>query len=63
MQLTVELQEIIDKLTYKQLLIGWRYANAGNEMFEGDSGEYWYKRMQEIKPLNHATISKQVGWK
>ena len=63
MHLSPELKHILDKLSYKQLLIGWRYSDAGNELFQGQSGEYWYKRMKEIKPENHVAISKQVGWK
>lgn len=65
MKLTDEVKAKIDAMSYEQLLRMWRHTYAGNPMFEGESGEYFAKRMQEQKPEDVAEvvrISKQVGW-
>ena len=49
MDLTLELKETIDRFTHYDLLSRWRSAPVGDEMFQGESGEYWRKRMGELR--------------
>lgn len=67
MKLTDEIKEQIDALGYSNLLERWRYAPLDDPMFNGESGEYWSKRMQFLKSqpggLEEATrASKMIGW-
>jgi len=62
MKLTEKNKAKIDSMSYKQLLSYWRFAPVGSPWFQGETGEYWKKRMKEIKPDNHAQISKDIGW-
>lgn len=60
--MTPQQKEHIDHLTYYELLEHWRFAPAGDPWFRGDVGDYWTKRMAELKPANAAQISKDIGW-
>lgn len=63
MDLTPENKDYIDSLDYKQLLRHWRFAPVGDKWMQGETGEYWGKRMNEIRILcDHVAISKQVGF-
>lgn len=65
MKLTKKLKDKIDNKSYKQLLSRWRHAPVGDTMFQGESGEYWGKRMFELKhksETDHVRASKQIGW-
>ena len=65
MELTPENKEFIDKLSYENLLSEWRFAPSGNPWFEGETGEYWGKRMRELKeklPDGGVGASKRIGW-
>ena len=52
MDLTAELKAEIDAKSHYELLSRWRFAPAGDTMFQGESGEYWGKRMAEKKAEN-----------
>jgi len=52
MELTSELKAEIDAKTHYELLERWRFAPAGDTMFQGESGEYWGKCMAEKKAEN-----------
>ena len=62
MELTAERKNAIDSKSYYELLKRWRHAPCGDQWMEGATGEYWGKRMSEIRPLDHAQISKNIGW-
>jgi hypothetical protein len=65
MELTPELKEEIDGKSYRQLLAKWRFAPVGDPMFQGESGDYWGKRMAELKsadPNEAVAASKSLGW-
>ena len=62
MDVTPEIKKVIDDKSYRSLLYGWRFAGSSDEIMQGESGEYWGKRMAEIKPANHVQISKDLGW-
>ena len=63
-ELTPERKAYIDHLSYDALLSRWRHAPIGDQMFQGDSGEYWSRRMQELRQrgAGHVAASKSVGW-
>lgn len=67
MKLTAENQQHIDSLTYEQLLRQWRNAPVGDPWFQGETGEYWGKRMSEKRSAPggneaHVAASKSIGW-
>jgi len=67
MKLTEENKKHIDSLGYEQLLSHWRFAALGDRWFEGETGEYWSKRMSELRSMpggddEHIRASKSLGW-
>ena len=61
MDLTEENKAIIDGKSYRDLLAGWRYGKAGDPWFQGETGDYWGKRMKELRStVDHVAISKEV---
>ena len=64
MQLTPENKEHIDSLYYEDLLKHWRFAPVGDPWFQGETGEYWGKRMAELRTqgADHVGASKRIGW-
>jgi len=64
MNLTLENKQLIDNLSYESLLQQWRFAPAGDLMFQGETGTYWGKRMADLRNegINHVGASKRVGW-
>ena len=64
MDLTPENKAYIDSLSYEQLLCGWRFAPVGDLWFQGETGEYWGRRMKELREQgeNHVQASKNIGW-
>ena len=68
MKLTEANKKHIDSLNYEGLLSGWRFAPVGDPFFEGETGEYWSKRMKELREQpggqgRHVSASKSLGWK
>ncbi len=61
MTLTPAVKNQIDRMTYEELLRRWRFSES-DPIFQGESGKYYAKRMEAIRPQNHAEISKRVGW-
>ena len=49
MELTVENKAYIDRLSYSGLLSYWRFALRGDRWFKGATGEYWERRMEELR--------------
>lgn len=65
MELTQELKAEIDAKDHCELLGCWRFAPAGDPMFQGESGKYWGKRMAEKKaenPQQAVANSKSLEW-
>ncbi len=63
MKLTEENKKYIDSLSYHSLLHRWRFAPCGDEWFQDETGEYWGKRMSELRSqCDHVRVSKDVGW-
>jgi hypothetical protein len=67
MKLTDKTKQYIDSLSYERLLLHWRFAPVGDKWFEGETGEYWTKRMSELRNLpngenEHVRASKAIEW-
>lgn len=64
MDLTMEQKDHIDGLSYEALLSHWRFASVGDPWFQGETGDYWSKRMRELRVAgaNHVGASKSLGW-
>lgn len=67
MQLTDQLKQKIDAMSYESLLREWRFAPIGSSMFQGESGDYFAARMAELRKcpdgdLEHVMASKSIGW-
>lgn len=64
MQLTEKNKKVIDEMSYEDLLSRWRFSLIDDPWFQDETGEYWRKRMAELrsKESNPAEISKKIGW-
>ena len=67
MNLTPENKATIDAKSYQQLLSGWRHGTVGSPWFQGETGDYWAKRMAELRSdpggnERHVAASKSIGW-
>lgn len=67
MDLTPENKKYIDGLSYQSLLSHWRFAPIGDKWFMGETGNYWSKRMSELRNKpggddEHIRSSKSIGW-
>lgn len=64
MNLTEENKKYIDSLSYEALLSHWRFAPIGDAWFQGATGDYWGKRMNELRSngADHVAASKKIGW-
>ena len=65
MDLTPERKAHIDGLSHEDLLSRWRSAPVGDPWLQGETGEYWGKRMAESRNANpdeHVRASKAIGW-
>jgi hypothetical protein len=66
-KLTDENKAKIDAMSYEGLLSKWRFAPAGDPWFQGETGDYWSKRMAELRSKpggqdEHVRSSKSIGW-
>ena len=61
-----ETREWIDKADYEQLMYKWRFAPVGDPIFQGETGRYFRRRMNQaraaIGQAEHVRISKKLGW-
>lgn len=64
MELTPENKEHIDNMSYEGLLERIRFAPIGDPWFQGDTGDYWMKRMAKLREAgaDHVGASKRIGW-
>jgi hypothetical protein len=65
MKLTKKNKEHIDSLGYESLLRHSRFAPVGDHWFQGETGDYWLKRMGELKdqdPAGAVAASKNIGF-
>lgn len=56
----------IDNATYTEMLYRWRFSELGDPMFQGQTGDYFARVMQEkrnqLKAGEQVNASKTVGW-
>jgi len=64
LKLTKENKKTIDDMSYESLLSKWRFSPLGDPWFQGETGQYWGKRMKELKDkgADHVGASKKIGW-
>jgi hypothetical protein len=65
MILTIEIKAVIDNMTVEDLLAGVRFAPIEDERFQGETGEYWLKRLSELRGQDnqaYVQASKTIGW-
>ena len=61
--MTPEQKEWIDNASYETLLRKWRFAPFGDPLLQGETGQYFAKKMGEKKQTcDHVQASKNVGW-
>lgn len=65
--LTKEKKAEIDALPYRELLYRVRFSPLGSPDFTGEVGEYFLKRMEELRSAPggnemHVAASKSIGW-
>jgi len=66
MKLTDETKAQIDRMEYADMLAKWRFSGIGDVIFQGESGEYFSKRMfalRDADPEAAVAASKSIGWK
>jgi len=56
-----KLKEKIDAMSQEELCHKWRFAPAGDPMFQGEAGDYFKKRLGELGGMT-PEISKKIGW-
>lgn len=65
MKLTDKIKEQIDSMSYESMLRKWRFSKIGDEMFQGEIGEYFKERMKALResdPQEAVRASKSIGW-
>lgn len=55
------IKEEIDRMSQEELCRKWRFAPAGDPMLQGETGDYFKKRLGELGGLT-TVISKKIGW-
>lgn len=62
--MTPEEKEWIDSASLYSLLRVWRFTEAGDPLFQGETGDYFRKRMFGLRDTDHAAwvrASKDLG--
>ena len=59
--MTQEQKTKIDGMTQHELCAKWRFAKIGDPLLQGDTGEYFSKRLKEKGGFT-SEISKRLGW-
>lgn len=54
-------KDIIDNMTQFEMCRMWRFSEPGNPLFQGDTGDYFSKVLNEKGGFTPA-ISKALGW-
>lgn len=67
MPIIKEIKEQIDEMSYEQLLDHWRFDPPGTLLFQGENGDYFKNRMNELRSKSggqeeHIRSSKSIGW-
>ena len=66
MDIKKEHKEYIDNASYEELMKNWRFCQAGDPLFQGDTGYYYMevmaKKKKELSDHERVSISKRIGW-
>lgn len=67
MELTDEVKQRIDDMSYEQLLYQVRFSKIGEPLLQGPSGEYLLACMAKVRNAPggnqiHVQASKKIGW-
>lgn len=65
MRLTPQTKAHIDAMSYEGLLSKWRFAPIGDPWFQDETGDYWGKRMAQLRAEDQGAAvaaSKSIGW-
>jgi len=62
MVLTEEVKAHIDRMSHVEMCREWRFAPIGSPLFQGESGEYFQKRLFDELGGFTPAISKAIGW-
>ncbi len=64
--MSTEQKKWIDGASYEQLLRRWRFASAGDSIFHGEIGTYYYRKLREkraeVGAVEHTRLSNVIGW-
>ena len=57
----------IDDASYEDMLARWRFAELGDQMFQGETGDYYAKVMHQkrdaLSQKDQVSASKSAGWR
>ena len=59
-KMTPEQKTRIDSMTQEELCRKWRFASVGDPLLQGDTGDYFSKRLKEMGGFT-PKISKELG--
>jgi hypothetical protein len=59
--MTEEQKKRIDSMSQFELCRVWRFAPVGESLLQGDTGDYFAKKLKEKGGMT-PEISKQLGW-
>lgn len=62
MDLTEQNKKEIDSMSHYQMCARWRFAPPGDEIFQGETGAYFKKRLFDDLGGFTPDISKSLGW-
>lgn len=64
MKLSDKNKETIDNMSYEELFRKMRFTPCGDPWFQGETGDYWFKRMKELEldGADRVATSKRLGW-
>ena len=64
MNISDEIKNEIDNMSYYELLKKWRFAPSGDSILSGDIGEYFSDKMtsKKYEEKYPTKISELVGW-
>lgn len=58
MHLTPQVKAYIDSLSLTSLIRHWKCSKFGDRWFLGESGDYWYSKMDEFKNKDPQAYAK-----
>ena len=58
--MTEEQKTRIDNMSQRELCRKWRFASVGDPLLQGDTGDYFAKRLKEMGGFT-PEISKELG--